>query len=638
MPKHQLLAFLTAALAAAATASASSALSEIAKSPSPSGGGTVDPASGGDGGGVCAYSADAELTFNTSDADRCCECFHNTCDLVAANCPLGTSGTNLVNYFAIHYCAFGEAQPVGYIFLAVITFVVFSLLGTTADNFFVVQLETLSQNLKLSPTTAAITLLAIGNSAPDVFSDLAAVGNSDFALALGELMGASMFLTTVVLAAVILYATQDGKECTVDKTPIRDILSFAVVLAALFVFVVTGDKVTTDEALCIIGAYIIYVICVIVYEKKYGAPSDGARETSNSSLIWSRRSTSSQSVLENGLETGLIKSHSSVQAPEQITKAGEEETSSVQAPEQITKAGEEEMEDNLIGLDWDSTASIYDKVVFIAEYPFSFLRWLSIPSADNSWSSRRRFMAHVVPIGATVIVYLDFSPMWTGGTPYDGFGGFFWLFMILSYFVGTAMFQLSKDDELPKWSWVLVALAFLSTVAWLDLLGNECVAVLESIGVITGLTDTAAGHSILGVTLLAWANSIGDFVADTAVTKAGKPEMGVSSVFASPMLTCCLGIGISTLITCFQSGKGYVDTVLDSELSLSFVFMTISLCSSLAVIVGSGFKLPRWYAFYLFALYAAYMLFSILTVLEVFALIPGREPSGDDQASKCPIY
>ena len=358
-----------------------------------------------------------------------------------------------------------------------------------------------------------------------------------------------------------------------------------------------------------------------MYEKKYGAPSDGARETSNSSLIWSRRSTSSQSVLENGLETGLIKSHSSVQAPEQITKAGEEE-----------------MEDNLIGLDWDSTASIYDKVVFIAEYPFSFLRWLSIPSADNSWSSRRRFMAHVVPIGATVIVYLDFSPMWTGGTPYDGFGGFFWLFMILSYFVGTAMFQLSKDDELPKWSWVLVALAFLSTVAWLDLLGNECVAVLESIGVITGLTGTAAGHSILGVTLLAWANSIGDFVADTAVTKAGKPEMGVSSVFASPMLTCCLGIGISTLITCFQSGKGYVDTVLDSELSLSFVFMTISLCSSLAVIVGSGFKLPRWYAFYLFALYAAYMLFSILTVLEVFALIPGREPSGDDQASKCPIY
>ena len=56
------------------------------------------------------------------------------------------------------------------------------------------------------------------------------------------------------------------------------------------------------------------------------------------------------------------------------------------------------------------------------------------------------------------------------------------------------------------------------------------------------------------------------------------------------------------------------------------------------MIVGSGFKLPRWYAFYLFALYAAYMLFSILTVLEVFALIPGREPSGDDQASKCPIY
>merc|ERR1719498_989591 len=109
----------------------------------------------------------------------------------------------------MQYCALGDLQPVSYVLLALITLIVFSLLGTTADNFFVVQLETLSDSLKLSPSTAAITLLALGNSSPDVFSDLAAVqNNSDFSLAVGELMGASMFLTTVVLAGVILVSTR----------------------------------------------------------------------------------------------------------------------------------------------------------------------------------------------------------------------------------------------------------------------------------------------------------------------------------------------------------------------------------------------------------------------------------------------
>ena len=74
----------------------------------------------------------------------------------------------------------------------------------------------MSEEFRLTPATAGITLLALGNSSPDVFSDLAAVQSAkDFALAIGELMGASMFLTTVVLGAVILFSTQEGKACEV---------------------------------------------------------------------------------------------------------------------------------------------------------------------------------------------------------------------------------------------------------------------------------------------------------------------------------------------------------------------------------------------------------------------------------------
>ena len=126
------------------------------------------------------------------------------------------------------------------------------MLSTTADNYFVIQLETLSAKLKLSPSTAGITLLALGNSAPDTFTDIASVEGGSYPLALNELIGASMFLTTIVFAAVILVSTkkkvkamksagelafsafdaEDNVEyqiCQVDKSSfLRDVLVFLV--------------------------------------------------------------------------------------------------------------------------------------------------------------------------------------------------------------------------------------------------------------------------------------------------------------------------------------------------------------------------------------------------------------------------
>ena len=56
--------------------------------------------------------------------------------------------------------------------------------------------------------------------------------------------------------------------------------------------------------------------------------------------------------------------------------------------------------------------------------------------------------------------------------------------------------------------------------------------------------------AILGLTVLAIGNSVGDWVADTAVARAGKPGMGVASCFGSPLLNDVLGLSISLLVIC----------------------------------------------------------------------------------------
>jgi sodium/potassium/calcium exchanger 6 len=96
------------------------------------------------------------------------------------------------------------------------------------------------------------------------------------------------------------------------------------------------------------------------------------------------------------------------------------------------------------------------------------------------------------------------------------------------------------------WSLQLVVafLAFVTSIAWLNIEANEVVSILESFGLAFNI-DTA----ILGLTVLAIGNSVGDWIADTAVARAGQPGMGVASCFGSPLLNDVLGLSFALIVS-----------------------------------------------------------------------------------------
>ncbi|KAH8055026.1 calcium:sodium antiporter [Aureococcus anophagefferens] len=88
----------------------------------------------------------------------------------------GGRGEGLFQYMHLRYCALGAAPGAAAVaLLALWLLLLISLLATTADCYFVPQLEALSGYLQLSPEVAGITLLALGNGAPDVFAARAAL-------------------------------------------------------------------------------------------------------------------------------------------------------------------------------------------------------------------------------------------------------------------------------------------------------------------------------------------------------------------------------------------------------------------------------------------------------------------------------
>ena len=58
--------------------------------------------------------------------------------------------------------------------------------------------------------------------------------------------------------------------------------------------------------------------------------------------------------------------------------------------------------------------------------------------------------------------------------------------------------------------------------------------------------------AILGLTVLALGNCVADWVADTLVARAGKPEMAFASCFGSPLLSHVIGLSVAMIVSYFS--------------------------------------------------------------------------------------
>ena len=100
----------------------------------------------------------------------------------------------------------------------------------------------------------------------------------------------------------------------------------------------------------------------------------------------------------------------------------------------------------------------------------------------------------------------------------------------------------------PRWRVLLCFLGFVVSISWISTIAGEVVGVLKTLGVILDMSD-----AILGLTIFAVGNSLGDLVADITVARLGFPVMALSACFGGPMLNILLGIGISG---CYMTIKG----------------------------------------------------------------------------------
>jgi Ca2+/Na+ antiporter len=89
---------------------------------------------------------------------------------------------------------------------------------------------------------------------------------------------------------------------------------------------------------------------------------------------------------------------------------------------------------------------------------------------------------------------------------------------------------------------IYAIIGFVMSILWISFTCNIVIDLLSVLGVMLNLPKT-----LLGLTLLAWGNCLGDMNANVAMTKKGFGEMAITGCMAGPVFNVLMGLGLSTL-------------------------------------------------------------------------------------------
>lgn len=488
-------------------------------------------------------------------------------------CELGDAGESqaLFDYMSFYSCSALLPRAVKAVFLLLWLALLISMLASTADDYFVPQLEALSERLGLQEDVAGVTLLALGNGMPDVMTACSSVNKAnDLPLTMGEFLGAANFIIVFVFACVLL--ASPGPTVVESWPFLRD--SSMYLLVVLFMVCVTWDgQISLPESLCFFGLYGIYLAVVLLPARL--RRNDGAQQE----------------------DVELEEPSSPSDSFQPLASESEAEEVGPQALEPLA------------GLQSKGGLSL---ALSTMELPFTVARHLCIPSA--AWNQPRRVLAAMCPTFGSLFMFLSFGGWEAFDVPPAKVPG--WAICgFLGMVLGVAVLRFSTPARQPRWHLALLLWAMCSAVSWFNFLANECVAVLEAFGLNLGISS-----SVLGITVLAWGNSVGDLVADTALVRQNRSKMAVAGIFGSPLLSDLLGLGIALTSHCWQQGQ--MRSQLSKQNRIAAVSLLLAIVGTMAMFISCGFSCPRRFAFVLLCHYALFMALSVACELGFVPDVP----------------
>lgn len=152
------------------------------------------------------------------------------------------------------------------------------------------------------------------------------------------------------------------------------------------------------------------------------------------------------------------------------------------------------------------------------------------------------------PLFAVVILWANMGDEWEN--PGRALARMILYTLLGSLLLLATLLLTTTEHTRPKYHALLCFLGFVISIAWISTVAGEVVGVLKTLGVILDISE-----ALLGLTIFAAGNSIGDLVANITIARLGYPVMALSACFGGPLLNILLGIGIGGVIMMVQDAN-----------------------------------------------------------------------------------
>lgn len=241
--------------------------------------------------------------------------------------------------------------------------------------------------------------------------------------------------------------------------------------------------------------------------------------------------------------------------------------------------------------------------LMVLEFPFTVIRSATIPNPNEDHYCRAVVSVSISLAPFYILWYLSKGPSCAA-----------FVYILLSFVLGLAVLLYAGDEKMPLIASVPISLYGFGVAAlYIDVIAELLVDCLEFIGIVSRVHST-----VLGLTILAYGNSLGDLSANLAMARKGMPDMATTAVFSGPAFNLLLGLGLGFWAL---QRKNHSDVIapltLIASVEIGFIFI---IANCLFIVVFSWlcfkFRLPPGYSYFQYSLYFFFIVISFKSALS----------------------